>query len=44
MLDNGNKTYFNVSGVYISDPAINYPETLREGMREFVWLPNYHQS
>lgn len=30
MLDNGNKTYFNVSGVYISDPAINYPETLRE--------------
>ncbi|PVH89486.1 alpha/beta-hydrolase [Cadophora sp. DSE1049] len=31
MLDTGNKTYFNVSGVYISDPVINYGETLREG-------------
>ncbi|KAH7400120.1 serine carboxypeptidase [Cadophora sp. MPI-SDFR-AT-0126] len=30
MLDTGNKTYFNVSGIYISDPILNYLETSRE--------------
>lgn len=32
MLDNDNKTYFNVSGVQINDPVINYPDTLQQGM------------
>ncbi|KAL5327826.1 hypothetical protein ACEPPN_005532 [Leptodophora sp. 'Broadleaf-Isolate-01'] len=30
MLDNDNKTYFNVSGVQINDPVINYPDTLQQ--------------
>ncbi|KAH9211627.1 Alpha/Beta hydrolase protein [Leptodontidium sp. 2 PMI_412] len=30
MLDNDNKTYFNVSGLQINDPVINYPDTLQQ--------------
>ncbi|KAK0102566.1 hypothetical protein ONS95_006177 [Cadophora gregata] len=30
MLDNGNKTYFNVSGIYISDPVFSYQDVLQE--------------
>ncbi|KAH7327373.1 serine carboxypeptidase [Rhexocercosporidium sp. MPI-PUGE-AT-0058] len=30
MLENGNKTYFNVTGVQINDPVVNYPDTLQQ--------------
>ncbi|EKD12658.1 uncharacterized protein L3040_005242 [Drepanopeziza brunnea f. sp. 'multigermtubi'] len=30
MLDTGDKSYFNVSGIQINDPLINYPATMRE--------------
>ncbi|KAG4436872.1 hypothetical protein IFR05_007635 [Cadophora sp. M221] len=37
MLDNGNKTYFNVTGVQINDPVVNYPDTLQQDYCPYLW-------
>lgn len=36
MLDEEDKTYFNVKGVQINDPSINYDGTMMQGMNE-IW-------
>ena len=33
MLDTGNKVYYNVAGVQISDPTINTADVLQQGKR-----------
>ena len=31
MLNTGNKTYYNVKGIQINDPSINYDDVMQEG-------------
>lgn len=42
MLDLKDTTYYNLKGIQINDPSVNYDDTLQEGMEPCLRKVSFH--